>query len=486
MTQHDPNPPSDPSLCHRAVAARDKRFDGRFFTCVRTTGIFCRPICPARTPAMENCLFVATAAQALAAGFRPCLRCRPEAAPGLGGWLGTAASVNRALALIGEGALDEGSVAALAERLGLGERHLRRLFLHHLGISPGAVAQAQRLLFAKTLISDTALPMTEIALAAGYGSLRRFNHALRTAYGCPPTALRRAKGAAIVGEGGPVLRLAARQPFDWPGLLAFFRQRAVPGLERVEGDTYVRAIAIGAARGVVTIRGSAEGLVVTPSLDRPEGLAALVARLRRVFDLDADIGAIGAHLGADPLLAPLVAARPGLRVPGAWDGFELAVRAILGQQVSVAAATTLAGRLVGAFGEPLTNAPPAGPSRLFPTAARLAEADLGGLGLTTARAKAISGLARAVVETPGLLDPGPDLDSAVARLCRLPGIGPWTAQYIALRALGEADALPVGDIGVLRALAEDGVRPTPAALLARAEDWRPWRSYAVLHLWSMP
>ena len=476
------SPDLDRDSCYRALRSRDARFDGRFYTAVLTTGIFCRPICPAPTPRIENCLFLPSAGAAHRMGFRPCLRCRPEAAPGTAGWRGTASTVARALHLIAEGALDGAGVDDLAARLGVGARHLRRLFDRHVGAAPVAVAQAHRILFAKTLIGETALPMTEIALAAGFGSVRRFNAAMRRTYGRPPGALRREAPAAIAA--GITLTLPFSPPYDWTGVVGFLAARAIPGVEEVTPDRYRRTVAIGGARGVVAISPAPGGnaLAATIRIDDVSALAAVVARLRRLFDLDADIAAIDGHLAADPLLAPLVGRRPGLRVPGAWDGFELAVRAVLGQQISVAAATTLAGRLAAALGRPLPEGGDA-PRLLFPTPGAVAGSDLAGIGLTGARARALRGLAAAMNDDPRLLDSGATLDAAVARLSALPGIGPWTAQYIAMRVLREPDAFPASDLGLRKAMATAAGLPDPVRLLATAETWRPWRAYAAMRLW---
>ncbi|HEX7837910.1 MAG TPA: AlkA N-terminal domain-containing protein, partial [Kofleriaceae bacterium] len=331
----------DPEVCYRAFATRDARFDGRLFVGVTSTGIYCRPICPARSPRLENCRFFTSAAAAQEAGFRPCLRCRPETAPELATWRGTSNTVHRGLALIAAGALDgDGSVEDLAARLGIGERQLRRLFEHHLGASPLAVAQTRRVLFAKQLIHDTRLPMSEIAAAAGFGSVRRFNETFQQLFRRSPSALRRRAQAALpegsVAKAGVTVRLRYRPPYDWPAMLAFFGARAIDGVERVDGDRYVRSVAEGGAAGTVEIAHVPErdSLAVTIRLPCVRALPAIIARVRRVFDLGADVARITAHLAKDRMLAPLVARRPGLRVPGGWDGFELAVRAILGQQVT--------------------------------------------------------------------------------------------------------------------------------------------------------
>ncbi|MET0295666.1 MAG: AlkA N-terminal domain-containing protein, partial [Phenylobacterium sp.] len=344
----------DRDACYRALVTRDVRFDGRLFTGVRTTGVYCRPICPARTPKLENIEFYPSAAAAQAAGFRPCLRCRPETSPDLGAWKGSSNTVSRALALIEGGALDDGDVEALAGRLGVGERQLRRLFKQHLGAAPVSVAQTRRVLLAKQLIHETRLPMAEVAMASGFGSVRRFNETFQQLFERPPAALRRAGSQEAAGGAGVSLKLAYKPPLDWDQLIAFLARRAIPGVETATPRRYARTLAIGTRRGVVAVEpGRGDHLVATVRFSDLTALPAVIARVRRVFDLAADPAAIGEHLSADPLLAPLVAQRPGLRAPGAWDGFELAVRAILGQQITVSAATRLAGKLVRAFGEPL-------------------------------------------------------------------------------------------------------------------------------------
>ncbi len=481
----------DQDACYRAVATRDARFDGRFFGAVKTTGIYCRPVCPASTPKRENMDFYPTAAAAEEAGFRPCLRCRPETAPDVGAWKGSSNTVNRALALIEHGALDDGrDVAALADRLGVGERQLRRLFRQHLGASPISVAQTRRVHLAKQLLHETRLPMAEVALASGFGSIRRFNETFQDLFSRPPSALRRdaAEEVSAGPEGEVSLRLRYRPPYDWPAMLAFLAARAVPGMELVEHGVYARVIDLDGVIGSVRVS-PAEGedaLIAAVRFPKLSSLPTIIARLRRVFDLAADPQAINAHLARDPALAPLVAARPGLRAPGGWDGFELAMRAILGQQVTVGAAIALAGKLVAAHGEPAPVST-TGDARLthaFPRPERIARAELTP-GMPGARAKALSALAAAVVDDPQLLGLNRSLDEAVARLKALPGVGEWTAQYIALRGMREPDAFPAADVGLMRALADgDGVRPNAAQLLDRAEAWRPWRAYAAQHLWA--
>jgi AraC family transcriptional regulator of adaptative response / DNA-3-methyladenine glycosylase II len=485
----------DRDACYRALCSRDARFDGRLFVGVRTTGVYCRPICPARTARFENVDFFASAAAARDAGFRPCLRCRPESSPDLAAWRGTSSTVTRALALIADGALDgdAASVEQLAARLGIGERQLRRLFEQHLGASPIAVAQTRRIHFAKQLIHETRMSMTSVAMAAGFGSVRRFNDTFSRLYGQPPSALRRQGGGAgrsTAGDAGITLRLSYAPPYDWPAMIEFLAARAIAGVETVRDDCYRRTIALDGAHGTIEVRPLPDrhALAATIRFPNVRALPTIIARIRRVFDLAADVGAITAQLASDSRLAPLLALRPGLRVPGAWDGFELAVRAVLGQQITVTAARRLAGKLVAVHGEPL--APVMRPANetlttVFPDPARLAGANLSTLGMPRARASTLSALAAAAIADRTLFEREHELDGAVARLRGLPGIGEWTAQYVAMRALREPDAFPAADIGLLRAMADaDGTRPTAAALLERAEAWRPWRAYAAQHLWT--
>ena len=477
----------DHDACYRAIAVRDARFDGRLFTGVKTTGIYCRPICPARTPRPANVVFFPTAAAAHEAGFRPCLRCRPETSPDLGAWRGASNTVSRALALVEMGALDEASVDALASRVGVGERQLRRLFRQHLGASPIAVAQSRRVLLAKQLIHETQLPMTEIAMAAGFGSLRRFNDTFHALFRRPPTALRRSGGADVsAGPNGEIsLLLRYRPPYDWAAMLGFLRARAIPGVESVAGDVYRRTIGLHGEQGTVTVRPVAgNALSATVRFPRLSALPQIIARLRRVFDLAADPDAIALQLVKDPTLAPLVAARPGLRVPGAWDGFELAVRAVLGQQITVPGAIRLAATLVARFGSRLGD-PDGALTHVFPDPAVLAGTDPATMGMPRSRGVALLAVAAAVVADPQIFAAGRSLEEAVAQLRALPGIGEWTAQYIAMRQLREPDAFPAADLGLMRAMADsEGLRPTARTLLARAETWRPWRAYAAQHLWA--
>src|ERR1043166_451745 len=386
----------DPCICAQARLSGDARFDGRFFIGVKSTRIYCRPICPVRTVQEKNVCYFGTAAAAAEAGYRPCLRCRPESSPGTPSWLGTSTTVSRALRLISESALEDSNVDTLAARLGIGSRQLRRLFLRHLGASPIAVAKTRRLHFAKKLIDETSLPMGQIALASGFGSVRRFNAAFRQTYNRTPSQIRRlAPSVSPQAENEYSFRLNFRPPFHWEALLAFLARRAIPGVEFVDAGSYRRTISLNANSGSlsVSLAESSPALQVRVSFGEPRWLFMVVERLRRMFDLGADPSEISARLSVDPLLAPRVKTLPGLRVPGCWDGFELAVRAILGQQVSVVGASTLAGRLVRAFGEPVSAAGPL--THLFPRAEVLAETDIASIGLPEARAESIRSLAAA-------------------------------------------------------------------------------------------
>lgn len=483
----------DFDACYRAVSARDARFDGRFYTAVLSTGIYCRPICPARTPARRNVRFYRHAAAAEAAGFRPCKRCRPEISPGDPGWDHRGDLISRALRLIDEGVVDDVGIAGLAARLHITERHLRRLFVTELGVGPLAVARTRRLLLAKQLLTETPLPITDIAFAAGFGSVRQFNATMKEAYGFTPGELRAtagrprpappdareaqdacpAAGQRCLAEGplALTLRLNHRFPLDTDSLLRFLAVRAVPGLERVDDNGYTRAVPGGWIRLT-----PADGHVnLVAALSDPRGLSRIVARARRLFDLDADPDAIADAL-APTALGPWAEKHPGLRVPGAWDGFELAVRAVVGQQVSVAGARTLLGRIARRAGSPTDH--PAF-DHLFPTPEQLAAADLTGLGLTRRRAATLTALAERVAAGEIDLDGAMEPAQAVAALRRVPGIGPWTAGCIAMRALRDPDAWPEGDLALRRAMARLGIPDD------HIERWRPWRAYAAMHLWSI-
>ncbi len=474
-------------IYERARLSRDARFDGRFYVGVKTTGIYCRPICPANAPKSENVTFYPTAAAASEAGFRPCLRCRPECAPGTPAWAGTSTTVQRGLRLIADGALDDGNVEHLADRLGVTSRHLRRLFTRHVGASPLAVAHTQRLHFAKRLIDQTSLTMQDISTAAGFGSVRRFNDTFRKTYGKTPRELRRGRDT-VVSTGALTVELPYRQPYGWSELLEFFAGRATPGVELVTDGRYLRTVRIGDRSGVIDVQDTGGALSLTVHGIATDTLFAAVQRTRSLFDLDAPIDDIGEALSQDRTLRSWMKDNPGIRVPGAWDGFELCVRAVLGQQVSVKAATTFAGRIAERYGEPVgvdIKEVDDAPTRLFPAPQRLARARLENLGIIRSRAQTIRDLARAT--SSGELDFGADQSAEQfhSTLTSIKGVGDWTAEYVAMRALKSPDAFPASDLGLLRAFDEqDGRRLRPAELAARAEAWRPWRAYAALLIWG--
>jgi AraC family transcriptional regulator of adaptative response / DNA-3-methyladenine glycosylase II len=473
----------DADTCYRALAARDRRFDGVFLVGVSTTGVYCRPICPARTPGRDRVHFFARAAEAEREGFRACFRCRPELAPGQGPVDAGPRLVAAAAARIEAGFLNEGSVDELASGLGVTGRHLRRALTDALGLSPVELAQSRRMALAKQLLQDTDLAIAEVAYAAGFRSLRRFNALFRARFGRPPSALRREAGAAAAARDGALsLRLDFRPPLDWEALLAFLAARATAGVEEVAGGAYRRTVRLGEKVGWVEVRldPARPALRAAASLSLAGALMPLAARLRALFDLDSHPDAVVEALARDPLLRRSVRRRPGLRVPGAFDGFETAARVVLGQQVSVRAATTLAGRLAAALGEPLETPFPA-LRRLSPDPGEVAGAGedrLAGLGMPGARARALGALAGAVSEGRLALDRH-GLHDGLARLRAVPGVGDWTAQVLAMR-LGDPDAFPAGDLGVRHALGAGGAREAEA----RAEGWRPWRAYAAVHLWT--
>lgn len=482
----------DPDICYRALQTRDPRFDGRLFVGVTSTGIYCRPICPARTPKRENCRFFPAAAAAQEAGFRACLRCRPEISPELACSRGTSNSVSRALALIAEGFLDreDGHIEALATRVGMGERQLRRLFEQHLGASPVAVAQTRRVLFAKQLIHDTRLSMAEIAMVSGFGSLRRFNDTFRTLYHRPPRELRRrnTRSAPDSPAAPVILHLSYRPPYDWNAMLAYLNARAIDGMEFVEHGIYRRTVSHEGGHGTVAIAHAPDrnALMATIRFPCVRALHMIVTRVRHVFDVGADVRTITAHLAKDQTLAPLIASRPGLRTPGCWGGFELAVRAVLGQQITVEAARQLGSRLVLLCGDPVRHAADPRLARTFPAPERVATVDLSRIGMPKARRATLKALAQAAASNPRLFEPLGSIEDSIAQLRAIRGIGPWTGQYIALRALRDPDAFPVTDIGILRGAASlVGVVPTALQLMQRAEAWRPWRAYAAQYLWTV-
>ncbi|MGY1813827.1 AlkA N-terminal domain-containing protein [Blastococcus sp. SYSU D00820] len=472
----------DPERCHRAVASRDARFDGWFFTAVRTTGIYCRPSCPARTPLAANVSFFATAAGAQAAGYRACRRCRPDATPGSPAWDVRADVVARAMRLIADGEVERSGVPGLAARLGYSERQLHRLLVAELGVGALALARAQRAQTARLLLETTALPVSDVAFAAGFASIRQFNDTIREVFATTPTALRATRTATRAGTPGELtLRLAARPPLDAAEVLLFLGAHAVPGLEEWDGTTFSRVLDLPHGPAVVHLSPAPEGAAVTARLRLAElrDLAAAVTRCRRMLDLDADPAAVDESLGADPALAALVATAPGRRVPASPDAAELAVRAVLGQQVSVAGARTLTARLLPLAGTPLPE--PVGTlTHAFPRPEALATADLSAVGLTGARRRTVGALAAALAAGDVVLDPGADREEAARSLLALPGIGPWTAALVGLRGLADPDVWLPGDLALRRSLAALGSSDADAAT-----RWRPWRSYAVMHLWAL-
>ena len=469
----------DSNACFRAVRARDRRFDGRFFVAISSTRIYCRPICPARPPRRENMYFYSSAAAAEGAGYRPCLRCRPERAPGLSSVDAVSRLVGAAMAGIEEHALSSGRVGELAAALGVSDRHLRRVTEAELGVSPIELAQTQRLLLAKRLLSETSLNLTEIAFASGFGSVRRFNALFKSRYDLSPGALR---GSNPAGR-GVRCQLEFRPPLAWEALLAYLRLRAIPGVESVDGTHYRRTVAIDEHRGWIGVSLSPSGVAldveISPSLTPMIG--AVIVRVKQLFDLGASPDAVSAVLSQDSGLAGIVERLPGLRVPGAFDGFELGVRAVLGQQVSVKAATTVAGRWARAYGEKIAT-PVAELTHLTPDPERMAGVsvdDLAALGIVGSRARCIAALAQAVAARRVVLSYAANVEHQIECLRRVPGIGPWTAEYIAMRALRWPDAFPGTDLMLLRA-----ANTSAKELLARAEAWRPWRAYATHYLWQ--
>ena len=475
----------DRERCLQAVEAGDPRFDGWVFCGVTSTGIYCRPSCPARTPKREHMRFFATAAAAQLAGFRACKRCRPDATPGSPEWDTRADLVGRAMRLIADGVVDREGVPALARRLGYTERHVHRQLVSVVGAGPLALARAQRARTARVLLETTSVPVTEVAFAAGFRSVRQFNATVREVVATTPTALRaRTQSDGREQDSGAIaLRLPYRAPLDADGLIAFLERRAVPGVEEVEDGAYRRSLRLPHGAGVVELRPVNGHVGARFRLDDLRDLGAAIQRSRGLLDLDSDPEAVAEALGADELLAPLERAAPGRRVAGHVDGPELAVRAVLGQQVSLAGAATLASRLVAAHGEPLER-PLGGVRHLFPSAPALAQADPETLAMPVARRRALIGLAAALARGELSLDAGVDRDEARRRLLALRGIGPWTAAYVAMRALRDPDAFLPSDLGVRHALERLGRDGRPAAATRLAERWRPYRAYAVQHLWG--
>lgn len=478
---------------YRALSARDHRFDGVFYVAVSTTGIYCRPICPARLPARKNCAFFGSAAEAERAGYRPCFRCRPELSPGSAPTDRKRVLADRAYERIRAGALNDGNALQLAQELGVSERHLRRAVQERFGISPVELAQTARLGLAKQLLHDTQLPLSQICHASGFGSVRRFNALFKTRMGRSPSELRKGLDGSGSASSHIELRLDYRPPLAFATLLAFLRQRAIPGVERVDDECYARLARIDGRAGWLRVRADSQRHALRMEVAHPlvPCLMQVLSAARQLFDLDAHPDAMLESLALDPLLGRAAQDMPGVRVPGAFCGFEIAVRALLGQQVSVKAATTLAGRLVERFGELASDearlGAPASLTHFFPTAIAIGESpvdDIAAIGLPGRRAEAIRALARAVTSGELELKPGSDPDRVERALLTLPGVGPWTAGYIAMRTLHDPDALPQGDLVLRQALGTKRAPVSSAALEARAEAWRPWRAYATLLLWQ--
>jgi AraC family transcriptional regulator of adaptative response / DNA-3-methyladenine glycosylase II len=463
--------------CYRAVRSRDERFDGWFFTAVRTTGIYCRPSCPAITPKRANVSFFRSAAAAQRAGYRACKRCRPDASPGSPDWDVRADVVGRALRLIGDGLVDREGVPGLAARLGYSARQVHRVLVESVGAGPIALARAQRAQTARVLLETTDLPAADVAFAAGFASVRQFNDTVRDVFASTPSQLRAGRRPAGDAEPGTIaLRLPYREPMDLSATLQFLGARAVPGVEQWTGEEYCRVLRAPHGPALVRLRPGDGHVACRLRLADQRDLVSVVARVRRLLDLDADPQAVDEALSADPRLAPLVIKRPGLRSPGAVDGFEMAVRAVVGQQIRVRGARTVLGRITSALGETAFDGEP---WLLFPSAEALAAADPAALPMPRARARTVQALAEAFATSVLLLDPGVDRDETASALRALPGVGAWTADYVRMRALGDPDVLLGTDLGVRAAAAEHDLD-----LRDGRPDWAPWRSYATHHLWA--
>ena len=471
----------DPHTCYRALKARDARFDGRFFVAVSSTRIYCRPVCTVKPPRRENCRFYPSAAAAESGGYRPCLRCRPELAPGTASVDATSRLAQAAASMMEDRTLDEEGLDSVASRLGITDRHLRRAFGAEFGVSPVEFAQTQRLLLAKRLLTDTVLPLTDVAFASGFRSVRRFNALFKQRYRLQPGQLRR-RAAAPAATDVLNFELSFRPPYDWPAVSTFLGARTIAGVEAVEDGCYRRTarIALDGKRHdgwiEVAISQKKPALRVSVSASLAKALPPVLSRVKALMDLACHPAEVAQALG------PMAKRHPGLRVPGAFDGFEVAVRAILGQQVTVAAARTIAGRFAAAFGDSVIT-PFDSLNRIFPSAERIAGLPYGHiarLGMPGARARTVLGLARAVAGGGLVLMPNADIEATLDKLRSLPGVGEWTAQYIAMRALAWPDAFPHTDLGVMKALGETAAR----RVLAAGEAWRPWRAYAVMHLWQ--
>lgn len=470
--------------CYRASQSKDARFDGVFFAGVTSTGIYCRPSCPAMTPKPQNLKFYPTAAAAQRAGFRACKRCRPDATPGSPDWNVRADVVGRAMTLIADGVVDRDGVTGLAKRLGYSERHLTRSLVAEVGAGPKELARAQRAQTARVLIETTDIPFTEVAFAAGFGSIRQFNDTVQEVYASTPSQLRdKRKAGTTVAAGAISLRLAVRQPFAGDPLLEYLAVRAVPGIEEVDGGTYRRSLDLPHAPGVVELTPASDHVAAVLRLGDVRDLTSAVHRCRRLLDLDADPVAVDSVLAADELMAELVMKTEGRRVPGTVDGAELAFRAVLGQQVSILAARTHAARIVARHGKPLDN-PIGTVTHVFPRAEDLLEADDSVLAMPASRKRTLKALAEVLASGELVLDPGADRDATVAALQAVPGIGPWTAAYVRMRALGDPDAFMPSDLGVHHALVKMGLAGDPRSAEEISQRWKPWRAYALQHLWA--
>lgn len=475
----------NPDVYEDARQSRDARFDGRFFVGVLTTGIYCRPVCPVRVPKKENVNLYKSAAAAAAAGFRPCLRCRPESSPGTPAWSGASWKVSRTLQLIDQGFLDDSSVEELAQQIAVGPRQLTRLFQQHLGASPVEVAQTRRLHFAKKLLDETTISLVDICFAAGFGSVRRFNAVFNKTYGRSPKQLRdKAKLKTAGPAPGITLRLYYRPPFDWRALLAFMQYRAIPGVEHVTAASYARTIRLEGRTGDFEVRFLKEVNALDVQINFPDSrmLCHIIDRVRSLFDLRADSAQIDEFLARDNLMKGIVRQFPGTRVPGCWDGFEEAVRAILGQQVTVKAASTLVARIASRYGQPYQCNNPA-LTHIFPDAKTLATAAMDNIGIVGQRIAAINAVANGVDKGTLPVHPAAETAEFVTEICKIKGIGEWTADYIAMRALGDPNAFPHSDLILRRAAAEPGTELTAKQLRLRSEVWQPWRAYAVILLW---
>lgn len=476
----------NPDEYEDARQSRDARFDGRFFVGVLTTGIYCRPVCPVKIPMKKNVQLYPSAAAAAAAGFRPCLRCSPESSPGTPAWSGSSWKVSRALQLIDQGYLDDGSVENLANEIDVGPRQLGRLFQDHIGASPVEVAQTRRLHFAKKLIDETKLPLAEICFASGFGSVRRFNAVFLQTYERTPKELRQRKNSKINrGSKAIEMTLSFRPPFDWKALLGFLAYRHIPGVEHVTENSYARTIGIDGVAGDFRVEFSEGSTNLKVQINFPESrhLYHIIDRIRSIFDLRADSEAIERFFSTDKTLAPVIKKYSGRRVPGCWNGFEVAVRAVLGQQVTVKAATTLVGRIAQSYGQEYCCDNP-NLNRVFPSPQVLLGADLNNMGIVGQRITAIKQIAGMVEQGDLVVDCTSATRSFVEKICSIKGIGEWTAYYIAMRALSDPDAFPYSDLILRRAATKPGSTLTDKQLLKLSEAWKPWRAYSVIFLWA--